>query len=161
VKNKAKLGGALAAAVLAIAAQTSSAMAITFTPNVTNIDFGNVLVGDQRIFDLIFNADAAVPFGTNTNPSVSPFPPFKATLPFANCSGTSCLVKIIFAPGGTGEFNGNANVVVTFGQNTSQTFNVPLTGFGVVPIPGALPLFLTGLGGLAYLARPRRKLASA
>jgi subtilisin-like proprotein convertase family protein len=47
------------------------------------------------------------------------------------------------------------------GSINSVTLNYQLASVAAVPVPAALPLFATGLGALAFLARRKRKTAAA
>lgn len=157
MSNRANYALALAAAGMLAVATAPAAQAVTISPSVTSIDFGNVLIGVPTPFAISFdNSDEDFVPQTTLSPNVSPNPPFSSSVPFAACTNASCLMSIIFTPNAAGQFNGSAIVDVVFGQNLSQRFNISLTGVGVVPVPAALPLFLTGLGGLAYLSRRRK-----
>jgi hypothetical protein len=64
-------------------------------------------------------------------------------------------VTFLFKPTAAGPVSQVARIVFGFDDENIERL-VTLEGIGVVPVPAALPLFLTGLGGLAYLSRRRK-----
>mgnify|MGYP001811260929 CR=1 FL=1 len=72
-----------------------------------------------------------------------------------SCNTANCLVTFLFTPSSVGPASDTALIDFNFGATQIERL-VTLTGVGVVPVPGALPLFLTGLGGLAYMSRRRK-----
>jgi hypothetical protein len=157
MSNRVKFAAAIAAAGMLAVAGAPAAEAVTINPSLTSYDFGSILIGTTASIGVSFdNPDNNFINGTTIDPDVSPNPPFSSSLGFGACNSASCFVTILFKPTTAGEFTGNALVEILFAQDQSQSFTIPLKGVGVVPVPGALPLFLTGLGGLAYMSRRRK-----
>ncbi len=74
--------------------------------------------------------------------------------------GTGTSAEVIFADAGFLDgFNLKGTLSILGGNNSAKEILITAGDVQVVPIPAALPLFLTGLAGLGFMAR-RRKAAA-
>lgn len=160
MKNKARNAGVAVAAMMAVTMFGGAAHAATVLPPNASIDFGQVKIGDSVSAGILYNVSTTGMFVPVVNGLGTEF-----SYSLGACNLTSsCILNFTFTPTTTGPLSTVAKVAFNFllgDESPPINVTVDLGGIGVVPIPGALPLFLSGLGGLAYLARPRRKTATA
>jgi hypothetical protein len=157
--NRAKFAAAIAAAGMLVVGQSPDTQAATVEPSPASFDFDKVLVGTKSAgISEVFTFD---PAGESSTPLVStPSPIGQFSFDYGGaCNSFSCVLAFFFSPNDVGPFVSSGTVRFRFSDNDIRDATVNFTGMGVVPIPGALPLFLTGLGGLAYMGR-RRKAAA-
>lgn len=168
----------LSAATAICAAFATPSLAATCDPGGVEVvcetsgntfDFGDVLVGDSKSISYSFEAEGATPGGFWE----SSFFDFNTRFRFENstCSSSNsaitCALDIVFEPSETG-LSTDLIFVDYFNLSTSPEEAFTLTvggepsGTGIapetpaIPLPAGLPLFLTGLAGLAIVRRRRK-----
>jgi hypothetical protein len=156
MSNRANYALALAAAGMLAVATAPAAEAATVVPSPLVFDFGDVVVGNvSSPFSQIFEFS---PSGATSPPLVSsPTPLGQFSWDFDGaCNNVSCAIAFFFSPNALGPFSTVGTIRFRFSTTDIRNATVNFTGVGVVPVPAALPLFLTGLGGLAYMSRRRK-----
>ena len=110
----------------------------------TSIDFGNGAVG--QMFDQTLTlSNQSSSTGTLTGNVGSPSAPFSVVSgggTFSLTPGQSKLVVLRFSPTATGPFSGTLPVTHNAG-NQSSPANVPLSGTGIISIPGTINISVT------------------
>lgn len=152
---------AIAVSIYAAPAQSATITFITPSP----VDFGSVALGDSVTQSVLFDYDLDGGLPLASYAFASPSPAFQV----AGCGIGSCNVS--FAPTVLGVQNGTLDVYLDYldaNEDPQRVFaSIALLGTGVeatspVPLPAALPLFASILGGAGFLTwRKRRKAASA
>ena len=188
-KHTRSLGTFAAAAFLALVACGSShAATLTFSApsnfdsSTNTLNFGSVAVGSTLEVVVTANGnlavnDIAVSWGNNPGGSNLPLPfsyvdegdPVLMTGCYTG--HTTCNIDYFFTPTTTGNFSTTQNITFTYDtfvtsavvrQNITETITLEGTGVATTPLPAALPLFATGLGGLGLLGwRRKRKVEGA
>ncbi len=141
----------------------ANAASINFNPD-SVFDFGNVSVGTTASQTVSVTFDYRDPeFFTDTSFAELQDPFTRAV---SNCSYRGCDLLIQFAPTVAGVFTQDMSVILFFkviggrgdkDASISRTYTVTGTGISSVPVPAALPLLASGIGGLGLIGWRRKR----